>query len=76
MVARALNILMAPTLTNASEYSPIEAHFRELKDPRLTASVLPSKRHLAAAVHLVIEYRNWKASPKVQKVKRRLWARH
>jgi DDE superfamily endonuclease len=40
--ARALNITMAATPTNASEYNPIEAHFGELKDLGLTASDYPS----------------------------------
>ena len=75
-VARALRISMVPTPTNASEYNPIEAHFAELKDMGLTASDYPTWRHLAAAVHQAIGYRNRNASPKVHKVKRRLWVRH
>ena len=75
-VARSLNIRMVPTPTNASEYNPIEAHFGELKDLGLTASDYPSWRALGRALHQAIEYRNRNATPKVHKVKRRLWVRH
>ncbi len=75
-LARALWITMVPTPTNASQYNPIEAHFGELKDLGLTASDYPTWRHLAAAVHQAIAYRNRNASPKAHKVKRRLWVRH
>ncbi len=75
-LARAWRITMVPSPTNAWEYNPIEAHFGELKDVGLTASDYPTWRHLAAAVHQAIAYRNRNASPRVHKVKRRLWVRH
>ena len=75
-LARALNIVMVPTPTNASEYNLVEAHFGEVKDLALTGSDYSDRWHLSRAIHDGIQHRNENAEPKVHKVKRRLWIRH
>ncbi len=75
-VARVLRISLVPTPTNASHLNPIESHFAALKEDALTGTNYASWDELEGGLQGAIRERNRHSTPRIHRVKRRLWLRH
>jgi transposase len=74
--ARRLKITFVPIPTNASQWNPIETHFRSIRQIALTGSDYREWRPLGQAIQSAMRELNAKHSAPVHKVKRCLWVRH
>jgi len=77
--AKAHNMTLVPTATNASWMNPIECRFTELEDLVFSGSNYDSWDEVAAAMDAAAHYRNTKNLPtrrSGRKVRQPLWRRH